>query len=174
MGSAWYALHHHCAGLVTIERARRAQSPDERTRLLNQTIAHHTYTKQRTPAENPMYAALAYNTGLAYQELGSMAEAEAAFSEAIQTHPESPVGYQGKALLYRQQRRYSDARDVLEKADVATEGKSPEVHYFLGLVLLDLKDYEGARSHAERAYELGYPLPGLARKLASVGFPLAR
>jgi tetratricopeptide (TPR) repeat protein len=47
-----------------------------------------------------------------------------------------------------------------------------EVEYNLGLVHLNLKDYENARIHGKRAYDLGYPLPGLRRRLAAAGFPI--
>jgi tetratricopeptide (TPR) repeat protein len=47
-----------------------------------------------------------------------------------------------------------------------------DVSYNLGLVYFDLKDYQNSRLHAQRAYALGFPLPGLRQKLATVGFPL--
>jgi tetratricopeptide (TPR) repeat protein len=47
-----------------------------------------------------------------------------------------------------------------------------EVEYNLGLVYLDLKKYPEARAHAQRAYDLGFPLPGLRRRLESAGVSL--
>ncbi len=49
------------------------------------------------------------------------------------------------------------------------EGKSSEIHYFLGLTLVDLKRYEEAVEHARKAYALGYPLQGLRKKLKAAG-----
>lgn len=46
---------------------------------------------------------------------------------------------------------------------------SAEAHYNIGLLYTDLRDYDNARKHAARAYELGFPLPGLRRKLERVG-----
>jgi len=43
-----------------------------------------------------------------------------------------------------------------------------EAHYNLGLLFFDLKDYDAAREHADKAYSLGYPLSGLKNKLASI------
>jgi hypothetical protein len=43
------------------------------------------------------------------------------------------------------------------------------VLYNLGLVLFDMKLYEDAKARAVAAYELGYPLPGLRRKLERIG-----
>jgi tetratricopeptide (TPR) repeat protein len=49
---------------------------------------------------------------------------------------------------------------------------SSEVNYNLGLVYFDLKDYKTSQMYAQRAYALGFPLPGLRRKLETAGFPL--
>jgi len=47
--------------------------------------------------------------------------------------------------------------------------ESGNVHYNLGLMYFDRKDYARAREHALQAYALGFPLPGLKRKLVQVG-----
>jgi tetratricopeptide (TPR) repeat protein len=47
-----------------------------------------------------------------------------------------------------------------------------DVSYNLGLVYLELKDYDNAVEQAKRAYAEGYPLPGLRQKLAAAGRPL--
>ncbi|MBK8750852.1 MAG: hypothetical protein IPL99_04020 [Candidatus Competibacteraceae bacterium] len=39
----------------------------------------------------------------------------------------------------------------------------------MGLLYFDLKQYGLAKQYAQKAYQLGYPLPGLRKKLASVG-----
>lgn len=39
------------------------------------------------------------------------------------------------------------------------------LHYNIGLTYFELKDYDDALVHAKRAYELGFPLPGLRNKL---------
>jgi tetratricopeptide (TPR) repeat protein len=119
-----------------------------------------------------MHAVMSYQIGLAYQMAGDASAAEAAYDRAIQVQPGTAVGYQGKASLYREQKRYEEARDVLLEADKVTGGTSAEIKYFLGLVMFDLKSYDEARTYAEQAYELGYPLPGLANKLARAGYPL--
>jgi tetratricopeptide (TPR) repeat protein len=47
--------------------------------------------------------------------------------------------------------------------------ESAEAHYHLGLSLAELGRWEAAREHAHRAYDLGYPLPGLREKLRREG-----
>jgi tetratricopeptide (TPR) repeat protein len=46
---------------------------------------------------------------------------------------------------------------------------SRNIHYNLGLLYFDEKDYDKAKEHAKRAYDLGFPLEGLKKKLQSVG-----
>lgn len=44
-----------------------------------------------------------------------------------------------------------------------------EVHYNLGLVLVQTKKYDDALRHAKIAYELGHPMPGLRKQLQRAG-----
>ncbi|MGZ8254660.1 MAG: ABC transporter permease, partial [Burkholderiaceae bacterium] len=56
----------------------------------------------------------------------------------------------------------------LEAAEMHA-GESATVHYNLGLLYLDLKDYDRSVQHARKAYDLGAPLQGLKNKLAQAG-----
>lgn len=47
--------------------------------------------------------------------------------------------------------------------------KSADLNYNMGLLYFDMKQYVLAKEYAKRAYQLGYPLPGLRKKLANVG-----
>ncbi|MES2298287.1 MAG: tetratricopeptide repeat protein [Pseudomonadota bacterium] len=48
---------------------------------------------------------------------------------------------------------------------VEIDPASASAHYNLGLIYLQRRDFEQARTHARRAYELGLPMPGLKNKL---------
>ena len=50
--------------------------------------------------------------------------------------------------------------------------QSAEAHYNFGLMLFSQKNYEEAREHARKAYDLGFPLPGLRDKLERAGHPI--
>ena len=66
---------------------------------------------------------------------------------------------------------YNDRlQEALEQYQVALGlfERSAELHYNVGLLYVDLENYPKAREHARRAYELGYRLPGLRRKLEAV------
>jgi tetratricopeptide (TPR) repeat protein len=52
---------------------------------------------------------------------------------------------------------------------IAAEPNSADAYYNLGLLYLDRKQYELAVGNARKAYALGYPLPGLRKKLQESG-----
>ena len=60
-----------------------------------------------------------------------------------------------------------DSEGALEKYSHAVElsPESAEAHYDIGLLYVALEDAPNARTHADKAYSLGYPLMGLKRKL---------
>ena len=58
------------------------------------------------------------------------------------------------------------------KQYMAAEKLNPDssnVHYNLGLLLVDMKRYDQAREHAKKAYALGHQLPGLRKRLQTLG-----
>jgi tetratricopeptide (TPR) repeat protein len=60
------------------------------------------------------------------------------------------------------------ALKMLEEAEATAEDNA-NLHYNLGLVYLDAGQYDKALLHAQKAYALGFPLPGLKNKLVAAG-----
>jgi hypothetical protein len=58
---------------------------------------------------------------------------------------------------------------TLYKQAEELQPSSAEIHYILGLVYAEQKDYQLAVLHAKKAYKLGFPLPGLRNKLIRAG-----
>jgi tetratricopeptide (TPR) repeat protein len=90
------------------------------------------------------------------------------FDRAIAYRPDDPV----VRLLYADDLITRGKREEAAKHLRVAEqhaGESALVHYNLGLVYLDLKDYQRSQEHAHKAYELGAPLPGLRNKLTEAG-----
>lgn len=172
LGDGWIGLHHHCAALVHVNRARWEKDPRERTRLLRRSLEENQFALDRLPSDSPMRAQIAAHNGTAHAELREHDAAERWFKEAIEGCATCPVGYHTRANYLKKQKRLNEAREVLENGVKATDGESAELHYFLGLLLVDLKDFESAQTHALRAYELGYPLPGLRKRLADAGYKI--
>jgi tetratricopeptide (TPR) repeat protein len=71
--------------------------------------------------------------------------------------------------IYFQKLSSLDKAQQAYEAALAMAPESAEINYNAGLLFLELKDYERARGLATKAYELGYPLPGLRNKLVSLG-----
>jgi tetratricopeptide (TPR) repeat protein len=168
----WYGLHHYCAALIIANRAKAQPDKKERATMLKQVIAEDQFTLSHIPDTHPMHAEIAAHMALAHRDLGQRELALRQLDTAIEGCPTCSIGYQTKAMVYRDASQPAQAREVLEAGDVALEGKSAVIHYLLGLVLVDLKDFPAAQEHARRAYELGYPLPGLRDRLARAGHPL--
>jgi len=64
--------------------------------------------------------------------------------------------------------RSDDAIEQYHEA-VRLAPENANINYNIGLLYLKKKDYELAIIHAKKAYELGYPLPGLRNKLIKLG-----
>lgn len=60
------------------------------------------------------------------------------------------------------------AMEQLKEA-VNLQPENPNINYNLGLLYMQKKDYEQAKIYAKKAYELGFPLPGLKNKLMEAG-----
>jgi len=94
--------------------------------------------------------------------------AECYFDRAIRWRPNDPA----VRLIYGIHLHLTGKlQQAIEQYKIA-EKMQPNVadlQYNLGLLYFDMKQYALAKQHARKAYQLGYPLPGLRKKLASVG-----
>ncbi len=73
------------------------------------------------------------NLALIYYQQGKADEAERLFTDLVENHPEVQDGYYYLALLYGEQKRYSGAIGLLEKA-IALQGTNTRIYYNLGLI----------------------------------------
>ena len=170
IGAATYLhVHHHCAGLAWLARAKLEGNPQVRTHMLNRARDESMYTLRNVDTTSPLYSSICANLARTEQAQGKIPVAEGYYDSAMKANPTDPQPYVGLALLYRDTKRLEPAREVLLNGLTATEGKAIEIHYTLGLICLELKDQPCAVEHARTAYEGGYPLPGLRDKLAKLG-----
>ena len=63
--------------------------------------------------------------------------------------------------------RHAEAIRMFESA-VNLAPDNPAINYNLGLVYMRTKNYDKAAEYADKAYALGFPLPGLRNQLAQV------
>lgn len=168
---AWHWLHHYCAGLVYILRAQRDEPPgvDYWLREADVNIQSHYHRLSKT---NPMFPEVVITLARLYREMGDKRAAIAYLDEAMTVQPEVTSPYALAAIIYRDSGDLDSALDVLQRGNTATAGGSAEIHFLLGHIYIDRGDLDSAAVHAERAYKLGYPLPGLASKLRRLGRPI--
>jgi len=94
--------------------------------------------------------------------------AECYFRRAVQFKPDDGQTYLVLGIYRYRKKEYDQAIDAYERA-ITLMPESPEPHYNLALLHLALGDLARARERATLAYRLGYPLPGLKRKLRAAG-----
>lgn len=163
-------VHHYCAGIVWLSRAKVESDPVHHKFYLELANTEVSYTYERIPESSPIYPVVSVNMARAKLEVGQRDEAIAAVEHAAEVQPQDPRPYVGMAVIYRDLKRLDLARDALLKGDTATEGSSAEIQYTLGLVYFELNDKEQALAYARKAYAKDYPLPGLQQKLKRAGY----
>tara|TARA_R110002072_G_scaffold205257_2_gene363126 strand:- start:219 stop:956 length:738 start_codon:yes stop_codon:yes gene_type:complete len=167
--SLWLHMHHACAGQVHFNRARTAASSSERNREIKTAISDHSYTLSKASNQNKWYAYFAVSLAQIYRYQEEYDETIALVSPFTEIYPTYEAPYLLWSLVLRDQDKLSEAIEVLEQGNTATEGSSMEIHYFLGLNYHNKGMYELSLQHARVAYDLGYPLPGLKNKLMRSG-----
>lgn len=93
--------------------------------------------------------------------------AECYFDRAMRWRPNDPNVHLIYGIhLYRLGRL--DQALAAYKTSERIQPNSADLQYNLGLLYFEMKNYMLAKEHAKKAYQLGYPLPGLRKKLAGV------
>lgn len=173
LGTSYVYVHHMCGGMILIQRGRLSVDRVQRARDLDRALYETNWTYERVPVSDPFFAVAATQMGLVHRARKEYRQALEYFQLAIDKYPRYASSYQGGALALEEQGKLDDAKAILEKGLQGTEGQSADIHYSLGLLNLKLKQLDDAEHHARRAYELGYPLPGLRNKLAAAGRPIS-
>jgi tetratricopeptide (TPR) repeat protein len=93
---------------------------------------------------------------------------ECYLQRALKFRPQDGVVWMVYGVYLHRLGRYQTALDYYKKA-VELMPQSSEAHYDLGLLYIDLKQYDQAIEHAHKAYALGFPLPGLRNQLKKAG-----
>ena len=96
---------------------------------------------------------------------------ECYFERAIFFKPDDGVVHMLFGNYLFAQGEFEEARAEYELA-LPHIPTNPELHYNLGLLLVKMGEYERAMEHARVAYDAGFPLPGLKKKLESAGYAM--
>lgn len=92
--------------------------------------------------------------------------ADCYFERAIAFRPDDAAVHVIYANYLFKRRELEDARKQYEEA-LRLAPESAEINYVAGLYFVDIGDLARARKLAKVAYDSGYPLPGLKKKIAA-------
>lgn len=87
---------------------------------------------------------------------------------AVRFRPNDGMARVLMAVYLVKKKRFAEAEPHAQHAAEHADG-SGNIHYNLGLVYLDMKDYPKALTHAHIAYANGFNLPGLRKRLKDAG-----
>ena len=128
------------------------------------------YTLRAIPNHARALSTMA-NLGIKYKQLklvGAKFPVECYFDRAIRFTPDDGAVRAVYANYQFALGKTEAALKLFSKA-VDLSPEDPTINYNAGLAYFKVKDYEKANLHAQKAYSLGFPLPGLKNKLVSVG-----
>lgn len=97
-----------------------------------------------------------------------LSPAECYLQRAVNFSPKDANAYMLYAIFLHRGLRYSDAMKHYETAQRLSPN-NPQIMYNYSLLLVDLKRYDEARSHAVSLYAQGFPLQGLKKRLQAAG-----
>ena len=163
-------VHHLCAGMKWLERARIETQEQQRELYLTRARSEIQYTLERANPGSWVFTLASTQMAIVLIENGQESAALELIGKAIAAAPSEPDLYVSKAIIHYKQQRFALARDALIEGDKIVAGESADIHYNLGLVYLKLGDHNDAAERAYQAYKLGYPLPGLRRQLKRLGY----
>jgi len=111
----------------------------------------------------------ALNAVMRYENSGKKRSAdyfstECYLKRALAFKPDDGIVWMLYGIYKHKKKEYKDALQYYNKA-LKLMHDSPDLHYNLGLLYFDMRMYEKSLLHAQKAYSLGYPLPGLKNKL---------
>jgi tetratricopeptide (TPR) repeat protein len=155
--------HHFCYGLIHLGRAKRGAEK------FDTAVSEFNYSYGQMNRNAPMFSYVSANLGRALYGQRKKADAAKVWTEAIALQPQRREAYLALAEALLGEHRADEALKVLLKYEDNKESDYPDAEHFLAQTYFDLKKYAEAKTHAERAYALGYPVFGLRDKLKQIG-----
>jgi tetratricopeptide (TPR) repeat protein len=95
--------------------------------------------------------------------------AECYLQRAVNYSPKDGISQMLYGILLQQMGHPQDALKAYQQAE-RLEPNNLQVKYNMGLLLVELKQYEEAKEYATEVYSMNFPLPGLMRKLKEQGY----
>lgn len=168
-GSGIPGVHHFCGAMLYLNRAKSARNPTEKNNLAKSAVVEIEYSYSRMRTTAPMYSLVTAYYGTALHRAGKPQQAIDMWKKGIATQPKARESYLAMAEVLLEEKKPKEALEVLLNYEQLKEYDAPDAEYFIGHTYFELKQYDKAREHADKAYQLGYPFPGLRDKLKRVG-----
>ncbi len=155
-------FNHFNRDVETLVRGKTSDSPvDDLAYILRQVPNH--YRALATMASFQLK-----NGYLAEHQRNKIFTADCYFRRALSFKPDDPVIHSIYGIyLHRSGALNAALTEYLIAEQIGPA--SAELHYNLGLLYVELKQYGPAREQARKAYALGYPLTGLRARLDRLG-----
>lgn len=129
-----------------------------------------TYTLEHFPNHHRALASFA-KLGLrdkTSKPIGAYFSVGCAFDRAIRFRPDDGTVRMIYSNYLTKLGKSGEALEQLKEA-ISLQPEDPTINYNLGLLYMQKKDYGQAKTYAKKAYELGFPLPGLKNQLIQAG-----
>jgi tetratricopeptide (TPR) repeat protein len=171
LGDSWFHVHHACYSMFLISRAERQRGRNTALWIenLNLALAESNYAVLRIPPTNPVHWKMLTIQARILYERGNKAQGIDALKQIVRKQPDLADSYAVLGNFLYKDGKLDEARDVLQTGLEKVPKPTSEMHYFLGMILFKQGSFEGAREQAQKAYALGYPLPGLRNRLKAAG-----
>jgi len=157
----WVEQYHWTPQVENLSKGKTAPVQQDLAFILRQIPNHHR------ALNSMMNWQLLHGYPIDASEYG-MYKMECYFDRAITFRPLDPVLHILQGIYFHKTKNYADAeRSYLRALDIDPD--LTEAHYNLGLLYIDMGRFAEAKQQAQKAYALGYPMPGLRNKLARLG-----
>lgn len=157
---------HYCTGLLKVRRAELMPRTSEMEDTVKDALKDINYSFEKIDKDELWSAEMAVTAARAHRLLKQVDDARRYLKFAQDKHPEYGPTYMALAMLAFDEADYGSAIEALQTGLRFAEDHSGELHYFLGLAYVRVGDYENAKRQEHIARSRGYPLQGLARKIA--------
>lgn len=154
--------HHVCAGLVEMNRAKRGRGS------YKVAISELNYSFSRMESSHPSLSFVSSHLGRALFLSGKQQQGVDIWRSAIAAQPAQRESYLAFAEALFGTGQNEVALKVLLEYDKAKENDYADAEQFLAQAYFNLKQYDEAKIHAEKAHQMGYPFTGLLEKINKI------
>ena len=137
-----------------------------------QAMNNFDYWLKQPDMHRHMFGIAYFGRGLVYQATGNYNRAITEYKMAIQNdlHPTVKITYKAYMNIgtIRMENKAYQAAVIAYMKAVKEKPKSGLAHYYLGLALLKIGEYEKAEEESEKARELGITFTALSDKLSKI------